>query len=462
MPAPRVLVLGLDCASPRLVFDDYRDAMPNLAALAARGRYGTLRSVSPPITVPAWACMTTGRDPGELGLYGFRNRVRGQYGLRVADARAVREPRIWDLIGNAGHRVAALHVPLTWPPMPVRGKLVSGFLAPSGQPGYAFPRAFEAHLESAHGGHCPDVPDFRTDDRARVMRDLRDTTERRFALVREVWEQDEPAFLMCVEMGPDRLHHAFWSAFDPAHADYDPDGPYRDAGRAYYGFLDAQLGALLERVPDDVLVLVVSDHGARAMRGGFAINDWLRARGDLVLKDEPAPGTRLVDAGVDWSATRVHGEGGYYARIFLNVRGRDPQGVIDPRDRITVRDELAAALAAVPGPQGQTLAHRIEIPEARYAATRGHPPDLLVYFGDLDYRSIGTLGHPSHWLAQDDRGPDGCNHDWDGMYIAAGPGIDARGRVDGASLFDVFPTCLAPFGITPPHGTQGEAWQREG
>ena len=73
-----MIVIGLDCAAPRLVFDRYRDAMPHVSALMESGSWGVLRSSEPPITVPAWTCMVSGRDAGELGLYGFRNRVAGE------------------------------------------------------------------------------------------------------------------------------------------------------------------------------------------------------------------------------------------------------------------------------------------------------------------------------------------------------------------------------------------------
>ena len=111
------MVIGLDCAPPALVFDRLEAALPNLTKLRRRGAWGPLRSVAPPITVPAWACMVSGRDPGELGLYGFRNRVPGTYDLSVADGDAVQVPRVWDLAGEAGKRVAVCYVPMTSPPV---------------------------------------------------------------------------------------------------------------------------------------------------------------------------------------------------------------------------------------------------------------------------------------------------------------------------------------------------------
>src|SRR6185295_6016389 len=108
--ARRVVVIGLDCAPPALVFGQYRAAMPNLTALMQAGSFGPLRSCVPPITVPAWAVMLTGRDPGELGLYGFRNRDVSGYGMRTAQASDVRAAWLWERLEAAGKRVAALFV----------------------------------------------------------------------------------------------------------------------------------------------------------------------------------------------------------------------------------------------------------------------------------------------------------------------------------------------------------------
>ena len=119
MRSPRLMVIGLDCASPRLVFERYCKRMPHVAALMSRGVWGPLWSTVPPITVPAWACMTSGRDPGELGIYGFRDRNPHTYGMRLVDSRHVHVPRAWDYLGDVGKKVGVLFVPPSYPPSPV-------------------------------------------------------------------------------------------------------------------------------------------------------------------------------------------------------------------------------------------------------------------------------------------------------------------------------------------------------
>ena len=445
------MIIGLDCAPPALVFDRLLSRLPNLASLMRRGAHGPLRSVAPPITVPAWACMVSGRDPGELGLYGFRNRIPGDYALSVSDARALEVPRIWDVLSEAGRTVATLYVPLTSPPRPVNGVMVSCFLGEDGAP-FTHPPELGAQLEALHGEHTPDVSVFRTDDLAGLLDELYDTARQHFAVARQVWVERHPELMMMVEMGTDRLHHAMWRHLDPSHPDHDPSDPMVREASDYYAYLDAEVGGLLELADEETAVLVVSDHGARTMQGGLRVNEWLRQQGWLVLKEEPdAPGPLSLDM-VDWSRTRAWAAGGYYARVFLNVKGREPEGIVEDREA-TVR-ELAAALGSIPGPDGTPLGVDARRPEAMYREVRGFPPDLMVFLGDLDWRALGSVGGPLH-TAGDDRGPDGCNHDWDGIFIAAGAGVEARGALEGLSIHDVGPTALALLGEPTPEGWLG-------
>ncbi len=458
--SPRVLVIGLDCAPPALVFDRYRDAMPNVARLLDRGTFGPLRSTVPPITVPAWTSMLSGRDPGELGLYGFRNRVPGSYDLGLATSRDVRVKRVWDWLGEAGRRVAVLFVPLTWPPPPVRGQLVSCFLTPGTDRPWAFPRSLEQEITTRFGPHRPDVPDFRTDDRERLLGDLYATADQHFAMARWVWTEARPDFLMMVEMGTDRFHHAFWHHVDPTHPRHDPASPFARAGRDYYAHLDARIGELLEVVGDETTVLVVSDHGARTMRGGVRVNEWLRREGWLTLRQVPETAVPLAEAEVDWGRTRAWGEGGYYGRIFLNVRGREPEGMIEADAYEETRTQIAGALEAMVGPDGAPLGNVVVRPEQEFRRVRGLAPDLMVFFGDLSHRSLGTVGGATDdgiFCETNDTGPDTCNHDWDGIFVMAGRGGPGRGAVGGLSIYDVTPTILSCMDVPIPPGLLGTA-----
>src|SRR5205814_8897167 len=140
--------------------------------------------------------------------------------------------------------------------------------------------------------------------------------------------------------GLDRIHHGFWEFHDPAHVKYEPGNPYETVIRDYYRYLDEEVGRLLELLDEETAVLVVSDHGAQRLDGGFCINEWLVREGLLVLKSDPKEVTPFAKLDVDWEKTKVWSEGGYYARVFFNVKNREPQGTIEPADYQRFRDEI--------------------------------------------------------------------------------------------------------------------------
>ena len=444
----KVMLIGLDCAEPSLVLERWRAELPTLGGLMERGRYGRLTSVVPPITVPAWSCMTASRTPGDLGIYGFRNRADHSYdALFVANGDAVKAPRLWDYATRNGKPSIVLGVPGTYPPRPLNGVMVSCFLTPSTESRYTYPPLLAREVEQVVGEYLFDCTNFRTDDKDDLLEQVYEMTDRRFRLADHLLRTKPWALFAMVEMGTDRMHHAFWKA----------EGRHADAILDYHRHVDGLVAGLLEHADDDTAVLVVSDHGAKRLEGGVRINEWLRREGLLRLATEPAGRSSLAEAGVDWSATTAWGDGGYYGRVFLNVRGREPDGTVAPEDYERVRTELAERLAAIPGPDGEPLGTRVFRPEDVYDEVNGVAPDLLVYFGDLAWRSVGTVGGDEgiHTF-ENDTGPDDANHAQDGLLIMAGPGIEP-GPVDGMHLLDVAPTVLELLGIEVPGTMRGRS-----
>ena len=460
MSHPRVAVIGLDCASPTLLFERWRDDLPHLSKLMADGVWGPLRSCHPPITVPAWACMMSGYDPGQLGVYGFRNRTDYSYGkYAMANSTSIRHDRVWDILSRAGKQVILLGVPQTYPIRPLNGVVVSDFLTPSTQNAYTFPAALKEEVERVAGGYVLDVEEFRTNDKAALLRRIYEKTDKHFAVAEHLLKTKPWDFFMMVEMGTDRIHHGFWGYMDPAHPSYTPGHQYEHAIRDYYRDLDRKIGALLRLIPDDCAVLVVSDHGARAMQGGICLNEWLIQHGYLTLTRYPDRPTRLEELEIDWSRTRAWGDGGYYGRLFLNVKGREPEGIVEPAQYEPLREQLSHELRAIPDPQGRAIGTTVYRPEELYREVTGVPPDLFVYFGDLSWRSVGSVGFNTVHQLENDTGPDGANHDWDGVFIFKGPAAMVPRAVppsNGFHIYDVAPMLLQLFGLEIPQGLRGK------
>ena len=447
------MLIGLDCVPPALAFERYRADMPCLSALIERGAHARLRSTFPPITVPAWTCMVSGKDPGELGLYGFRARAPGSYELHMVRSEHVQAERVWDVLARHGKRSSVLFVPPSYPPFAVEGELVSCFLTPGAEADCTMPRRLKGELEARFGAYIPDV-EVRTAARDTLAAELIRMTEQHFAMAEHVWTTREPDFMMMVEIGPDRLHHAFFADIDPAHPAHDAASAFADVGRSYYRALDAALARLVSAAGDDTEIVVASDHGARPLLFSFCINEWLVREGYLVLREPVSPGPLRAHM-VDWQRTRAWAEGGYYARVFFNVEGREPYGVVPLARLDTERAVLAARLREVKGRDGQAMRNIVEPPEHLYRRVEGLAPDLLAVFDDLSVRALSTVGVGELYAQGDDRGADACNHDWDGILVLAGPGVRARGDLGTVSIHDVGATVLALHGLAKPEGWLG-------
>jgi predicted AlkP superfamily phosphohydrolase/phosphomutase len=449
----KFLVIGLDCAPPEIVFDR-RDEFPVLNRLISGGHYGRMRSSDPPITIPAWMVMATGRDPGRLGLYGFRHRTGYTYDkMWIANSQSIKEPAVWDFIGAKGGQSVLVSVPPSYPPRKIAGNLVSCFITPGPENDYTYPPALKAELEAKFGPYVFDVV-FRTEDREQIRDAIFDMTVKRFEVLEYLIQNKPWDLFWFVEIGVDRVHHAFWKYYDKSHHLYEPGNPYESVIIDYYKMLDAKIGSLLEKVPSDTVVLVISDHGAKRMKGAFCVNEWLIEQGDLTLKEPPKRGATIEKTPIDWDRTRAWGWGGYYARIFLNVEGREPRGVIKPEDYETAREELAARLRRIRGPQGEAWDTRVIKPNEFYADLRGDYPDLMVYFDDLYWRSAGTLGWGTMFLSENDTGPDDAVHAQHGMYILHDPRAAASVRKD-IDITDVAPTILKILGLPVPKDLTG-------
>lgn len=455
----RVLVLGLDCAGPQLVFDEFRADLPVLSGLARQGTWGELESCIPCITVPAWASMMSSRDPGVLGCYGFRNRADYSYSnMVVANGSAIKVKRTWDLLSDARKQSVVIGVPQTYPLRPLNGYMVGGLLTPGIESAFAYPAMFKQEVLNVTPNYVIDVENFRTEDKPGLLQRLIDMTEIQFTLVKHAMTSKPWDFFMYVNIGVDRIHHGFWRFHDPQHRLHEPGHVLNSAIHDYYVMVDGMIGKLVELAGDDVIVLVVSDHGVTRMDGGICVNEWLWRNGWLTLKTPPTEGRLLPieEADIDWSRTKAWASGGYYGRIALNVQGREPQGIIAPGDYETVRDELAAALKAIPDANGESLDTQVFKPQAIYREVRNVAPDLMVYFGDLHWRAVGSLGHGKHYTLENDTGPDDANHAVNGLFILYEPGRQGAGQVTGRQLMDIAPTVLQHMGVAIPAEMQGK------
>jgi predicted AlkP superfamily phosphohydrolase/phosphomutase len=456
----RLVVIGLDCLTPQWALEAWLQHMPNTKRLVDRGVGARLQSTVPPITVPAWTSMMTSKDPGMLGVYGFRNRTSYDYdSLQVTNATAIKARPVWTYLSRNRLKSLVMGVPQTYPPKPLNGIMVSGFMTPSKDVTFTYPEGVQGLLDRAAGGdYVIDVKEFRTEDKARLLDSVKKMTAARFRAFRALLRADDFDFAMMVEMGPDRLQHGFWRFCDTTHRLYEPGNPFEGVLHDYYVTLDAEIGKTVEAAGEGASIMLVSDHGAKAMEGAICINEWLQEQGHLKLKEQPAERTRLTPDMIHWPETKAWGEGGYYGRLFLNVAGREPQGCIPPGAYDSVRNEIKAGLESLGDEQGRAIGTRVFRPEDVYREVNNIPPDLIVYFGDLNWRSAGSVGVGANHLRENDTGPDDANHLPDGVFVwDPGPeGAASLRRQERYQIYDVAPSILKFYGLDLPGDMIGE------
>lgn len=418
----KVFILGLDSTPPRILYEEYGVELENLKNIVGESLRFTLKSCHPPITIPAWAVMFTGKTPGELGIYGFRHRLPGDVRESyIVNSRHIKRELLWEDLSKRGFKVGILGVPPTYPPKPVNGFLISDFTTPSPDKTYTFPPWLGRIINSMFGPYIFDVT-YRSSEKDRVLKEIFKMTEQHLKIVEYLVKSREWDFFTYVEIGVDRVQHAFWKYFDENHPRHVHHEVYSNAIPEYYKLIDGWVGKLQEEHLKNTVLVVVSDHGAKPMKGAFAVNQWLIEEGYLKLKREVSkPGEDLSEDLIDWGKTVAWGWGGYYSRIFINLEGREPRGTVNRSDYESLVERLKKELASIRGPRGEFWETRVYTPRELYSEVRGDPPDLLVYFDDLSWRAAGTLGWDTMYLPENDRGPDDAVHDWYGVFSIYDP-----------------------------------------
>ncbi len=500
----RLVVVGLDGATFDLIHPWVAEGkLPALAQLLREGTSARLESVLHPFTAQAWSTMVTGGNAGKHRIFDFWERDLQTYGFRLTNASYRALPALWTLLSRAGRRTLVVNVPMTFPPEAVNGLLISGWDTPGLQANFTYPPELKAELAALAGQPYVIVPDdwkFSTAQRSDlVLAELLREIDVRFTVVQKLLTREPWDLCFFVVSALDGASHFLWKHHDATHPLYDA----ADTARSFsenpmlqvYQRADARLGKLLETLPADVPVLVVSDHGEGPLRDvEIHLNLWLAERGLLTLRTPHSHRTLaqtarkvaagLVDwgkhqlygrisfgtlsrlrhlwpdrfrtvlseesffPGVDWSRTLAYSEE-VRGNIWVNLRGRDPHGIVEPGAEYEgVRDRIITELSGLADPQtGQRLVKRVWRREERFSGPYvAQIPDLLVEaeYPDLfrqrgDYR--GTA--PVRRLTKDEmrHRVSGC-HRAQGIFIARGPGIRAGLHLQSADITDVAPTAL--------------------
>ncbi|HZO74140.1 MAG TPA: alkaline phosphatase family protein [Ktedonobacteraceae bacterium] len=442
----RVLVIGLDALSPELV-NKWLPDLPNLRALMERGIHGPLQSIVQPVTPAAWTAMLSGRDPGHFGFTDFMSRTGNSYlDFRMVHSRMITVQTLYTLLPQAGRRVMMVGVPITYPPVPISdGVCVSCFMAPSLKKPIVFPPALQAQLLAQTSS--PYILDASVDGAEEVDLDsllwrIKEMDRQRFDMTGYLMQTHPWDLLFMVAMGTDRVGHYFMRFLDPDHCQYVPNSRYCDAIREHYRYCDKRLGELMQVAGPDTVIMVVSDHGMQRLDGKVNINDWLIENNYLYLNEAVDRPTPLSKAAVDWSRTRAWARG-FGGQIYLNIRGREAEGCVEPGDAEALMKELIHNFEQVSSLRGYPVRiHAIRRDDIYSGPQAARCPDLFIQINDLHYLTSDLVGHDQLLTPLSAKDLDNGSHAPYGFFAMAGPGVQALGHFAALHLLDVAPTIL--------------------
>jgi uncharacterized sulfatase len=417
---PRVAFFGID-GVPYSFLEDHFDEFETLAAIAEEGAAGPIDSIVPPESSACWPSLTTGLSPGETGVSGFQDREDGSYETYVPMGRDVQTRRLWDRLTADGRDATVMNVPVTFPPQRDVQRMVSGFLSP-GVDKAAYPDELRDYLEGI--GYRIDVNAKlgHEEDKTEFVEDAHETLDARFEAFSHYVEADDWDLFFGVFMTTDRVNHFLFR-------DYEHDGAYREKFLEFYRNVDDYLGRLREQLPDDVTMVVASDHGFTTLDHEVHCNEWLHREGWLSYEDDDHD--ELGDLADETRAYSL-----IPGRFYLNREGREPRGSVPESEYDEVRAELKADLEALEGPDGRAVADRVVTREDAFRGDHAEiAPDLVVIPTDGFDLKAGFTGAEEVF----GDGPRNGMHSFDNASLFID---DADVAFDEADLYDVAPTLL--------------------
>ncbi len=499
----RVFVVAWDGATLDLLAPwCERGELPTLQSILRSGVVGRLESTFPPLTGPAWSSFMTGKSPGSHGVFEFFRRRPGTYSQVLSSPSSVKGKSLWRLLSEAEKKVGVVNLPLTYPPEEVNGFLISGLLTPRDCSDWAYPRELIQELREHVGTYLIHHDEKYTKSNAENLlreqyRILSSRTQAALYLAREKrWD-----FFMVHYYGSDRVTHEFWHLMDPSHPQHDARERERlgDVVLDFFRRLDDDLGRLVSQLDDDVVLILMSDHGMGRVTQFLNVNSWLMKEGYLQLKRGPLNqvrrglfragfnyytlgklvlqagwGKRAIQLGrgrrqelqeqvflsfrdVDWSRTTAYSMGNY-GQIYVNLRGREPQGCVEPGPEYEeLLAELTHKLRGLVDPEsGKRIIERVfrasELYSGQFVV---EAPDLSFLTTKMEYKALGLSDFNSPRVLEPVYGCTG-NHRMEGLLAARGHGVIREGvEVEGAAIQDLAPSILYVLGVPVPRDMDG-------
>jgi len=456
----KVVIIGLDGFNPNLVYD-WKGELPNIRKLMNRGIHGRIESTIPPTTPAAWTSLMSGKNPGQFGFWGFTYRDDYSYGeLKPVDSRRIRGDTLYDILPRYGKKVAIINVPVTYPPLNIPDGFCISSASPSVKGGLTYPAQLKEEITKVIGEYLIDASEaevnFPQMDKDKVLDRIYKMDQQRFDLLGYFVQNKDCDFICGVITGTDRIPRLFYRYFDKSHIRYTHDPKYEDAIKNHYKFCDDNIGRIVELVDKETVIIVTSGYSAQRLDGRINLSEWLIREGYMNLNSRPKQPAPLSKADVNWANTKAWTVG-YAGGIYLNLDGREPQGIVVPANYDGLLDEIGEKLRGISDQKGKrfdtTIYKRKDIHFGEYAK---FGPDLFVYFNSCLWNTSELIGYDSIYSYQAHEEPDDAGHGPYGFFAMAGPRIPDAGEFSEADLLDIAPTVLQLMETSIPPDMEGK------
>lgn len=498
----KILIIGIDGATWDVLDPWIRDgSLPNLDRLRKNGRWGRLLSTIPPISAPAWSSFMTGKGPGKHGVFHFTDlfgeKEPGERKLQIVNARSLKSSTLWDIMGHHGRKVAVINVPMTYPPRPVNGLMITGLLTPRSASVFTHPPELSEELtdyiidldrfiDNKPGQKGAYDPEAATPSLT-LMQEFQHMLEKRAATSLRLMESRPWDTFVVVFTGTDRMGHYLWPYHRPVEAK-DPPSIQKlcQAIHAYYVGLDKAVGELVERAGMNATVVIMSDHGmGPTAQKRVHWNNWMLQQGWLsAASGSPRitnPDSWLERLGlprdkIDWVVRRIPGLARQrlvrraWKRSFGSVNAKDSQAYCVPvfhsiagirinlegAAKEALREEIMSRLMDVIDPgSGEPVVEEIYRGEDYYHGPYANGiPDILVSMKS-EYLCSYRLGHYSS-IVTGVQSSEAGSHRREGIFVATGANVKASSEsLTGLRIEDVAPTVLYLLGLPVPSDMDG-------
>ena len=463
----KIFVLGIDGGTFDLV-NKWIDQLPTFRKLLTGGAYAVLESTIPNSSTPAWHSFYNSMGLGSLGMYYHMGSQAGEYSPKLFETVTGKE--VWHVVSKNNKTAGVFSGVGVYPPQKLNGFMVCGTFYPQGST-FTYPPELMDELGKNYPTGTLDLDSESLDEQVKVVCEQIDVLSK---FILSFYKKYKSDFYLGIYDYFDVPCHFFWKYSDPTHPLYEPG--HEDLILNCYKKVDETLRQILEEIKDtDTTLIVMSDHGFKATYKNFNINSWLIKNGFLKLKkgksnasinkirdslvrfaiktgvrkfipQKVKENVKISFKDIDWEQTKAYAS--YSGSIFINLKGRESQGIVTNDDYDKIKDEIVEKLTSLQD-DGVKVINKVYKREELYHGDKvDKMPDLMV-FTDSQYTALTPAIKSEMFELSELSG----NHAQEGMFIAYGK--DIKPSKVSLELVDIAPTILHIMDIPIPIYMEG-------